>query len=325
MLTRRQALAVCACAAAAPAIQRSAWAQAYPTRPIRLVVPFPPGGPTDITGRLVAQWLSEKLGTVVVENKGGAGGTVGTRAAAAADPDGYTLLLGGTSTLAINPVVFKDLNYDPVTSFTPVAMVSTSPFVLVVNPALPVHSVGDFIAYATANPGKVNFGSAGVGTTPHLTGELFKALAKVDIVHVPYKGGGPVIADLLGGQIQLTFELMTVLMPLIEAGELRPLAIATETRSADLPDVPTMAEAGVPGCLSSSWFGIVGPTGTPAVIVDKLNAEINNGLRSSDMIASFAKLGSQPKIGTPHEFAVLIASELERWGSLARKIGIAIN
>jgi len=325
MLTRRQALAVCACAAAAPAIQRSAWAQAYPTRPIRLVVPFPPGGPTDITGRLVAQWLSEKLGTVVVENKGGAGGTVGTRAAAAADPDGYTLLLGGTSTLAINPVVFKDLNYDPVTSFTPVAMVSTSPFVLVVNPALPVHSVGDFIAYATANPGKVNFGSAGVGTTPHLTGELFKALAKVDIVHVPYKGGGPVIADLLGGQIQLTFELMTVLMPLIEAGELRPLAIATETRSADLPDVPTMAEAGVPGCLSSSWFGIVGPTGTPAVIVDKLNAEINNGLRSSDMIASFAKLGSQPKIGTPHEFAVLIASELERWGSLTRKIGIAID
>ena len=276
----------------------TAWAQTYPNKPIRLVVPFPPGGPTDVMARLIAQRLSSTLGSVILENKAGAGGTIGTKAVAAAEPDGYNLLFGGTSTLAINPAVYKDLRYDPVTSFAPVAMVSTSPFVLVVHPSVPVHTVDELVGYAKANPGKVNFGSAGVGTTPHLAGELFKSLTGVDVVHVPYKGGGPVLTDLVAGQIQMTFELTAVLLPLIRAGKLRALAVATEERNPDLPEVPTMIESGVPGCLVSSWFGIVGPAGMPLHVIDRLNLEINRGLRSAEIVASLAQLGSQPKIGT---------------------------
>ena len=303
----------------------TAWAQTYPNKPIRLVVPFPPGGPTDVMARLIAQRLSSTLGSVILENKAGAGGTIGTKAVAAAEPDGYNLLFGGTSTLAINPAVYKDLRYDPVTSFAPVAMVSTSPFVLVVHPSVPVHSVGELVGYAKANPGKVNFGSAGVGTTPHLAGELFKSLTGVDVVHVPYKGGGPVLTDLVAGQIQMTFELTAVLLPLIRAGKLRALAVATEERNPDLPEVPTMIESGVPGCLVSSWFGIVGPAGMPLHVIDRLNLEINRGLRSAEIAASLAQLGSQPKIGTAQEFATLIATEAQRWRTVAKSTAIAVN
>ena len=303
----------------------TAWAQTYPNKPIRLVVPFPPGGPTDVMARLIAQRLSSTLGSVILENKAGAGGTIGTKAVAAAEPDGYNLLFGGTSTLAINPAVYKDLRYDPVTSFAPVAMVSTSPFVLVVHPSVPVHSVGELVGYAKANPGKVNFGSAGVGTTPHLAGELFKSLTGVDVVHVPYKGGGPVLTDLVAGQIQMTFELTAVLLPLIRAGKLRALAVATEERNPDLPEVPTMIESGVPGCLVSSWFGIVGPAGMPLNVIETLNLEINRGLRSAEIVASLAQLGSQPKIGTAQEFATLIATEAQRWRSVAKSTAIAVN
>ena len=303
----------------------TAWAQTYPNKPIRLVVPFPPGGPTDVMARLIAQRLSSTLGSVILENKAGAGGTIGTKAVAAADPDGYNLLFGGTSTLAINPAVYKDLRYDPVTSFAPVAMVSTSPFVLVVHPSVPVHSVGELVGYAKANPGKVNFGSAGVGTTPHLAGELFKSLTGVDVVHVPYKGGGPVLTDLVAGQIQMTFELTAVLLPLIRAGKLRALAVATEERNPDLPEVPTMIESGVPGCLVSSWFGIVGPAGMPLNVIETLNLEINRGLRSAEIVASLAQLGSQPKIGTAQEFATLIATEAQRWRTVANSTAIAVN
>ena len=303
----------------------TAWAQTYPNKPIRLVVPFPPGGPTDVMARLIAQRLSSTLGSVILENKAGAGGTIGTKAVAAAEPDGYNLLFGGTSTLAINPAVYKDLRYDPVTSFAPVAMVSTSPFVLVVHPSVPVHSVGELVGYAKANPGNVNFGSAGVGTTPHLAGELFKSLTGVDVVHVPYKGGGPVLTDLVAGQIQMTFELTAVLLPLIRAGKLRALAVATEERNPDLPEVPTMIESGVPGCLVSSWFGIVGPAGMPLHVIDRLNLEINRGLRSAEIVASLAQLGSQPKIGTAQEFATLIATEAQRWRSVAKSTAIAVN
>ena len=303
----------------------TAWAQTYPNKPIRLVVPFPPGGPTDVMARLIAQRLSSTLGSVILENKAGAGGTIGTKAVAAAEPDGYNLLFGGTSTLAINPAVYKDLRYDPVTSFAPVAMVSTSPFVLVVHPSVPVHTVDEFVRYAKANPGKVNFGSAGVGTTPHLAGELFKSLTGVDVVHVPYKGGGPVLTDLVAGQIQMTFELTAVLLPLIRAGKLRALAVATEERNPDLPEVPTMIESGVPGCLVSSWFGIVGPAGMPLHVIDRLNLEINRGLRSAEIVASLAQLGSQPKIGTAQEFATLIATEAQRWRTVAKSTAIAVN
>ena len=204
-------------------------------------------------------------------------------------------------------------------------MVSTSPFVLVVHPSVPVHSVDELVRYAKANPGKVNFGSAGVGTTPHLAGELFKSLTGVDVVHVPYKGGGPVLTDLVAGQIQMTFELTAVLLPLIRAGKLRALAVATEERNPDLPEVPTMIESSVPGCLVSSWFGIVGPAGMPLHVIDRLNLEINRGLRSAEIVASLAQLGSQPKIGTAQEFATLIATEAQRWRSVAKSTAIAVN
>ncbi len=324
MLTRRVFLTASAIAGLALRPYGSALAQTYPDRPIKLIVPFPPGGPTDVMARLVAQHLSSTIGgSVVVENRPGAGGSVGTKAVAAADPDGYTLLFGGTSTLAINPAMYKNLPYDPVTGFAPVAMVSSSPFVLVVNPSLPVKTVKEFIDYVKANPGKVNYGSAGIGTTPHLTAELFKSLTGADIVHVPYKGGAPVITDVLAGQIQMTFELIAVLLPFIQERKLRALAVTTETRSRDLPDVPTMGESGVAGCLSSSWFGVVAPAGTPATIVSKLNSEINKGLRSAEIIASLAKLGSETKVGSPQEFGVLIASDLERWKSIVVKTGAA--
>jgi tripartite-type tricarboxylate transporter receptor subunit TctC len=327
MLTKRNVLMALAGAGLAThsTSTGTGWAQTYPDRPIKLIVPFPAGGPTDVMARLIAQWLTRTVGSVTLENKAGAGGTIGTRSVAAADADGYTLLFGGTSTLAINPAVYKDLRYDPITSFAPVAMVSTSPFVLAINPSLPVHSVEQLIKYANANPGKVNFGSAGIGTTPHLTGELFKSLTGVDIVHVPYKGGAPVITDLLAGQIQMTFELTAVLLPLLQAGRLRALAVATEARHPDLPDVPTMAESGVPGCLASSWFGVVGPAGMPAHVVEKLNLEINRSLRSDEIVASLNKLGSQPKIGTPQEFAALIATEVQRWRTIAESTAMAVN
>lgn len=323
MATRREFLIASAVVGIGLDRSSAAFAQGYPDRPIKLIVPFPPGGPTDIMARLVAQHLSSTLGSVVVENRPGAGGSVGTKSVAAADPDGYTLLFGGTSTLAINPAMYKNLPYDPLTGFTPIAMVSTSPFVLVVNPSVPATTVKEFIDYVKANPGKVNYGSAGVGTTPHLTVELFKSLTGADIMHVPYKGGAPVITDLLAGQIQLTFELIAVLLPFIREGKLRALAVTTEARSADLPNVPTMAESGVPGCLSSSWFGVVAPAGTPKAIVGKLNAEINNGLRSAAIIASLAKLGSETKVGSPEEFGALIANDLGRWKSIVATTGAA--
>ncbi len=318
MLTKREFLTVVAAGAVGCSISGTARAQSYPDRPVKLVVPFPAGGPTDVMARLIAQRISSTFGSIIVENRPGAGGTIGTRAVAIADPDGYTLLFGGTSTLAINPAIYKNLDYDPGTAFAPIAMVSTSPFVLVVNPSLPVRSVKELIAYSKANPGKLNFGSAGVGTTPHLTAELFKFLTGSDITHVPYKGGAPVITDLLGGQIQMTFELTAVLLPLIAEGKLRALAVTTETRSPDLPDVPTMAESGVPGCLSNSWFGILGPARMPASAVSKLNIEINKAVASDNIVASLAKLGSLPKTGSPQEFAELIAKDANKWSSIVK-------
>jgi tripartite-type tricarboxylate transporter receptor subunit TctC len=325
MLSRRDLLIAVAAGCVGLSRSGSALAQRYPDRPIKLIVPFPPGGPTDVMARLVAQRVSSTLGNMVVENRPGAGGTIGARMVANADADGYTLLFGGTSTLAINPAVYKDLSYDPATAFAPVATVSTSPFILVVHPSLSINTLKELIAYARANPGKLNFGSAGIGTTPHMTGELFKSLTGLDIVHVPYKGGAPVLTDLVAGQIQMTFELKAVLLPLIRAGKLRALAVATETRSLELPEIPTMAEGGVPGCLASSWFGVVAPAGTRPQIVATLNSEINNGLKSAEVIASLANLGSEPKIGSPAEFAALIATELQRWSSIAKTALAKVN
>jgi tripartite-type tricarboxylate transporter receptor subunit TctC len=275
--------------------------------------------------RLVAQRLSSTVGSVVVENKPGAGGTIGARSVATAPSDGYTLLFGSTSTLAINPAIYKNLQYDSRTAFAPVALVASSPFVLVVNPSVPVTNVDELIRYAKANPSKLNYGSAGIGTTPHLTAELFKSLTGVEIVHIPYKGGAPVIADLIGGQVQMTFELTAVLLPLIRSGKLRALAVATESRSGQLPAVPTMAESGVPGCLSSSWFGVVGPAEMPAAAIDLLNAEINKSIKSNEVVEILAKLGSEPMIGSPKDFAALIARQIDQWQEVVQATKIAIN
>lgn len=296
-------------------------AQSYPDRPIKMIVPFPPGGPTDVMGRLVAQILQTSLGqSVVVENRPGAGGTIGAKAVATADPDGYTLLYGSTSTLAIGPALYKNL--DPTKAFAPVAMVSDVPFLLVVGPNVPAKSVQDLVAYAKANPGKLNFSSAGNGTPPHLTGELFKAATKTDIVHIPYKGGAPSITDVISGQVQMTFETTSVLLPLVREGKLRALAVTSAARQPQLPDIPTMIESGVPGFLANSWTGVVAPAGTPAAAVGKLNAAINEGLRAPANRANFEKLGVEVKIGSVQDFAAQIGGELQKWSGIVQSSGI---
>jgi tripartite-type tricarboxylate transporter receptor subunit TctC len=299
-------------------------AQTYPDRAIKIIVPFPPGGPTDVMGRLVAQILQSGLGqSVVVENRPGAGGTIGAKAVATADADGYTLLYGSTSTLAIGPALYKNL--DPAKAFAPVAMVSDVPFVLVVGPDVPVKSVQELVAYAKANPGKLNFSSAGNGTPPHLTGELFKSATGANIVHIPYKGGAPSITDVISGQVQMTFETTSVLLPLIREGKLRALAVTSAARQPQLPDVPTLIESGLTGFLANSWTGVVAPAGTPADAIVKLNAAINEGLRQPATRASFEKLGVEIKIGSPQDFAAQIGSELQKWSAIIQSSGAKVD
>jgi tripartite-type tricarboxylate transporter receptor subunit TctC len=286
----------------------AARAQSYPDRPIRMIVPTPAGGPIDTMARLLGNALATPLGqTVVIDNRGGAGNTLGSRDAAHAEPDGYTLLFSSASGLVISPMLYKSIDYDPVNSFAPIALVSDSPILLVVNPTVPAHSVAQLVAYAKANPGKVNFSSGGIGTIPHLTGELFKARASINVVHVPYRGGGPSIADVVGGQIQFTFEGMNVLLPLVRDGKLRALAITAAARSAQLPDVPTMIESGFPDVVASSWTGLLAPAATPAAIVSKLNAATNAALLSDEMKAALTKVVAEPLGGSPQDLAARIA------------------
>jgi tripartite-type tricarboxylate transporter receptor subunit TctC len=253
-----------------------AQAQSYPARPIRIVVPFSPGGPTDMISRIIGQRMQSILGqTIFVENRLGAGGTIGTRAVVAADPDGYTLLVGNTATLVIAPVINQNLGYDPAIAFVPIVPIATSSNVLVVNPTLPVKTVADLIAYARANPGKLSYSSPGIGTPAHLIAERFKAQAGLDLVHVPYKGGGVSVQDVVSGQVQLTFENPATALPLIEAGRVRALAVTSEARSPHLPEVPTMAESGIADFVTVSLFGLVARSGTPANIVAKLNDAVN--------------------------------------------------
>lgn len=296
-------------------------AQTYPNRPIRLIVPFPPGGPTDVMGRVIAQALSATLGPIVVDNRPGAGSTIGTKLAASAEPDGYTLLFGSTSSLAIAPALYKSAGYDPLKSFAPVAMISDVPYILVVTPSLPAKTVQDVIAYGKSNPGKLNLGAAS-GAPPHLLAELFRHETKTDLLVVPYKGGAPVIADLLGAQLQGTFETTSVILPYIRDQNLRPLAVASRTRLPDLPDVPTMIESGVPDFIGDFWTGIAAPAGTPADIVGKLNGAINAALKSPEVTASFANLKADAKIGTPADFAIFLAEEGKRWAEFVRVSGV---
>jgi tripartite-type tricarboxylate transporter receptor subunit TctC len=298
-------------------------AQPYPSRPIKIIVPTPPGGPVDVVARLVANHLPAKIGqSVVVDNRPGAGNTIGSKEAAHADPDGYTLLYSSASGLVLAPMLQKNAGYDPLASFETVALVAASSNILVVNPSVPAKTVQELVAYAKANPGKVNFSSGGIGVLPHLIGEMFKARAGIDIVHVPYRGGGPSINDVVGGQVQMTFEGTSVLLPLIEAGKVRALAVTSPKRVAELPDVPTMIESGFPGFSSTSWTGLLAPAGTPRDVIATLNARLNEVVAAPDFKVALARLSSEPLGGTPADFTELIKSDIAKWGPIVKGLNI---
>src|SRR5919197_2519009 len=300
--------------------------QAYPSKPIHLIVPFPPGGPTDIVGRLVGQKLSAGLGqTVVVDNRPGAGGTVGSTAAAKAAPDGYTLLYGSTSTLAIAPALYRDLAYDPKRAFAPISLVSRGAIIAAVNAKVPARTLQEFIALAKKTPGTLSYASAGSGTPPHLPAELFKSIAVVDVLHVPYKGGAPAINDLVGGQVQAIFEGQVVLLPHIKSGRVRALAITGAKRDPALPDVPTFAQAGLPQYAAYVWSGLVAPGDTPADIVRKLNAVLVRALNTAEVREALLRQGLEPAGTMPAEFAAFIGSEVERWGRVAKASGAKVE
>ena len=320
-LPRRQFLHLAAGGAALPAVSRITWAQAYPTRPVHLIVGYAAAGPSDINARLIGQWLSERLGQqFVVENRPGAGSTFATETVVRAPADGYTLLLVTLSN-AISATLYDDLKFNFIRDIAPVAGIMRAPSVMVVNPSVPATTVSEFIAYAKANPGKINMATAGNGSPPQAYGEMFKMMAGVDLASVAYRGGGPALVDLLGGQVQVMFESIASSIAYIRAGKLRALAVTTATRSAALPDVPTVAEF-VPGYEASGWFGLGAPKNTPTQIIDRLNKEVNAALVDPKMTARIADLGGVPMSMTPTEFSRLIAEETEKWGKVIRVANI---
>jgi len=293
----------------------------YPNHPVRLIIPFPPGGSNDVVGRLVAKQLSEKLGQqVFVDNRGGAGGVIGTQALSVATPDGYTLGIASIAH-AVNPALHK-LEYDPIKSFTPISILATGPNVLVVNPELPVHSVKELIALAKQKPGELNYASAGVGSFQHLGGELFKLMAGVNLVHVPYKGGGPAMQDMISGHVKIMFSSLIQTTPFIKSGQLRPLGTGGAKRSPVLPDVPTIAEAGVPGYVADNWWGIIAPAGTPQPIVDKLYKDIQAALQSPELQSAFAREGASTVKMSSAEFGEYIKTEMVKWARVVKEGGI---
>jgi tripartite-type tricarboxylate transporter receptor subunit TctC len=320
-LPRRNFLHLVAGAATLPAVSRIASAQAYPSRPVRLIAPVAAGGTTDILARLIGQWLSERLGQpFVIENRPGAGNNVGTEAVVRAPADGYTLLLCGTPN-ATNATIYDKLNFNFIRDIAPVAGVIRGTYVMVVNPSVPAKSVPEFIAYAKANPRKVNKAATGTGTGDHIAGELFKMMAGVDLVHVPYRGGGPALTDLITGQVQVMFPNTVSSIEYIRAGRLRALAVTTVTRSDALPDIPTVGDF-VPGYEASNWYGIGAPRNTPVEVIEKLNKETNAGLADPKLKAQFADLGGTVLPGTPADFGKLIADETEKWGKVIRAANI---
>ena len=317
---RRRFLQLAGGAVAAASVARRAAALDYPTRPVRLIVGFTPAGATDILARLIGQWLSERLGQpFVIENRPGAGSNIGTEAVVRAPADGHTLLLIAPAN-AINATLYDRLNFNFIRDIAPVAGLIRVANVMEVNPSVPAKTLAEFIAYAKANPGRINMASAGNGSQQHVAGELFKMMAGVDMVHVPYRGGGPALIDLLGGQVQLYFGTTASTIEYIRTGKLRALAVTTATRSQVLPDVPTVAEL-VPGYEASSWYGIGAPMGTPAEIVDKLNREINAGLADPKIKARLADMGGISLAGPPAEFGKLIADETEKWAKVVKFSG----
>jgi tripartite-type tricarboxylate transporter receptor subunit TctC len=316
-LPRRRFLHLAAGIAALPAVSRIARAQAYPTRSVRVIVPTAPGGAPDIVARLMGTWLSERLGQqFVIENRPGGGSNIGTEAVVRAPPDGYTILLA-SSTNAINATLYEKLNYNFIRDIMPVAGIIRFPLVMVVNLSVPAKTVPEFTAYAKAKPGKINLGSPGIGTPPHVAGELFKMMAGVEMVHVPYRGGAPVMTDLLGGQVQVLFGSTSLTIEQIRAGKLRPLAVTTATRWEGLPDIPTVGDF-VPGYEASAVFGLGAPKKTPDEIIDKLNKEINAGLADPKLKARLVDLGGTVLVGSPADFGKLVTDDTEKWGKVIK-------
>jgi len=320
-LPRRKFLHLAGCAAALPAVSRNARAQPYPSRPVRLVVPFGSAGATDITARLVGQWLSERLGQqFIIENRPGAGGNVGTEAVVRASPDGYTLLMAST-TNAINATLYDKLSFNFLSDIAPVASIIQFPTIMVVNPSVPAKTLPEFIAYAKSNPGKINMASSGIGTGPHIFGELFKMMASVNLVHVPYRSIAAAMTDLISGQVQVMFVSTAASKDYVKAGTLIALAVTSLTRLEELPNIPAVGEV-LSGYEASVWFGIGAPKATPAEIVDKLNTEVNAALADPKMKARLADLGGDMLAYSPADFGKLIADETEKWGKVIRALNI---
>ena len=324
--TRRLALATLATAAAAALLPLAANAQAYPSKPITIIVPFSAGGTTDILARVVGQALTAELGqSVIIDNRAGAGGNIGGQLAARSQADGYTLFMGTVGTHAINESLYKKMPFDPIKDFAPLSRVANVPNLLVAHPSQPFKTVPEMIAYAKANPGKINFGSSGSGSSIHLSGELFKSMAKVDMVHIPYKGSAPAVNDLLGNQIAIMFDNMPSAIQHVRAGKLHAIAVTTAKRSPELPNVPTIAEAGVPGYEATSWFGLFAPAATPAPIVAKLNKAIVKVLGQADVKQKIADQGGEIVAETPAQFAAFIKAETVKWGKVVKDSGASVD
>jgi tripartite-type tricarboxylate transporter receptor subunit TctC len=319
-LARRRFLHLATAAAALPSVSRVATAQTYPTRPVRLIIGYPPGGSADITARLLGQWLSERFGQpFVIESRPGASTNIATEAVVRAPPDGYTLLLVAPAN-AINATLYEKLNFNFISDIAPVAGIIRFPNVMVVNPLVPANTVPEFIAYAKANPGRLNMASSGNGSTIHVSGELFKMMTGVNMVHVPYRGGAPALTDMISGQVQVMFDNVPTSIEFIRAGKLRALAVTTATRSEVLPDLPTVADF-VPGYEASAWYGVGVPKGTPDDIIDELNKEINAILAEPKAKARLADLGASLLAGSPADFGKLVADETEKWGKVVKFSG----
>jgi tripartite-type tricarboxylate transporter receptor subunit TctC len=322
MMKIANGLAAFSCAALGLLAGQSAWAQNWPAKPIHIVVPFTPGGNTDIVARLIGEGLAKSLGQpVLVENKPGAAGLVGATAVAKAPADGYTLLMGTVGTHAINASLYSKMPYDTVKDFAPITLIASVPNILVVNPSLPVNSVKDLIAYAKANPEKTNFASSGSGTSIHLSGEMFKIRTGISMTHIAYKGSPPALADLMGGQVQLMFDNLPTSLPHVKAGKLKALAVTTSKRLSALPNLPTVAESGLPGFETGSWFGLLAPAGTPKEIVATLDAEVRKLVQRPDLREKLIQQGAEP-VGMPSdEFAAHIKSELAKWAEVVKASG----
>jgi tripartite-type tricarboxylate transporter receptor subunit TctC len=303
-----------------------AFAQGYPSAPVKLVVPYPPGGTADLLGRLVSIKLGDALGQqVVVENRGGAGGNIGTEAVAKATPDGHTLLLGNAPVLAINPNLYRKVAFDPLRDFAPIGLVATVPLMLVAHPSFQPTTLAELIAAAKAQPGHIHYASGSSGSTTHLATELLKSMAGIDVVHVPFKGSGPALAALAGGQVPFMIELIPTALPFVRGGRLRGIAVTSTTRSPLAPDLPTFAESGLPGYEVSSWFGIVAPAKTPPAVVSRLSAELLRVVKSADMRERISGLGAEPVGNTPEEFSAHIRAELLKWASVVKAAGATVD